>query len=170
MSITKDQAVNKYTSLLTRPAEEYVNDENIEMKWAAKAFKMAEVHYGLITTMRPSMLKLTKFDDDIYKEFRQDFPKVDITSLKDEEFKTPEAKAKWRPFMNHFEGQVADYNQGCLLRISHLGEYNEDNTMLSTRIQYLAVEIARNREGLNDQLYEQEMKKKKEEKEKAETN
>jgi len=47
MSITKDQAVGKYTGLLNRPAEEYVNDATIEMKWAEKAFKMAEVHYGL---------------------------------------------------------------------------------------------------------------------------
>jgi len=112
--------------------------------------------------MRPSLLKLTKFDDIIYKEFRQDFPNLNIKNLNEDDIKTEAAKAKWRPFMNHFDGQVKDFNQGCLLRINYLGEYDQENTMLSQRIQYLAIEIARNREGLNDELYEKVNKEKEE--------
>lgn len=158
MAVPKDKTAKGVANLLSRPAEEYVNDSEIEMRWAEKAFKMADVHYKLITSMRPSLLKLTKFDDEIYREFRRDFPKLNVDVLDQEEFKSEPAKARWRPYMNHFDGTVPDFNQGCLLRLDYRGAYDESNTMLSTRIQYLAIEIARNREGFNDKLYEQKLK------------
>merc|ERR1712004_532461 len=148
------------------------NDASIEVKWAEKAFKQAEVHFNLMTSLRPSMLKLTKHDDEIYKEFRRDFPDFDVVKINEEKLKTQEAKAKWRPFCNHFDGQIADFNQGCLLlkfnqfqifcsRIDSMGEYNEDNTTLALRIQFLAIEIARNRELVNDKLFDQIQEQKK---------
>ena len=115
MCPTTEHVAGKVSNLLQRPAEEYVNDSEIEMKWATKAFHMAETHYKLITSIRPSLLKLTKHDDEIYKEFRRDFPDLDLKKLPEDDMKTAEGKAKWRPFMNHFQGQVADYNQGCLI-------------------------------------------------------
>ena len=133
----------------------------LSLEWAEKAFKQAEVHYNLMTSLRPSMLKLTKHDDEIYKEFRRDFPDFDIEKINEEKLKTQEAKAKWRPFCNHFDGQIADFNQGCLLRIDAMGEYNESNTTLALRIQFLAIEIARNRELVNDKLYDQIQEQKK---------
>ena len=42
-----------------------------------------------------------------------------------------------------------------------MGEYNEDNTTLALRIQFLAIEIARNRELVNDKLYDQIQEQKK---------
>ena len=161
MCPTTEHVAGKVSNLLQRPAEEYVNDSEIEMKWATKAFHMAETHYKLITSIRPSLLKLTKHDDEIYKEFRRDFPDLDLKKLPEDDMKTPEGKAKWRPFMNHFQGQVADYNQGCLIRIDYMGEYDQENSMLGTRIQYLAIEIARNRELLNDELYDKIVSEKK---------
>jgi len=48
-----------------------------------------------------------------------------------------------------YEGKIEDYNFGTLLRIDCSKGYDEENTILVTRIQFYAVEIARNRRGLN---------------------
>jgi hypothetical protein len=37
-------------------------------------------------------------------------------------------------------------------------EYTDENTILVTRIQFLAIEIARNRQGLNDSIYNENSK------------
>merc|ERR1711879_611977 len=129
----REQVVDKYKNILTRPAQEYVNDASIEMQWAEKAFKEAEVHYKL---------------------FRRDFPDFNVEKIDEDKMKTTDAKAKWRPFCNHFQGQVDDYNRGSLVRIDGMGPFDEVNSTLTTRIQFLAIEIARNREGVNDKMYE----------------
>ncbi|NXS23012.1 PBDC1 protein, partial [Mystacornis crossleyi] len=60
---------------------------------------------------------------------------------------------KWRPFCLRFEGVVEDFNYGTLLRLDSRREYTEENTIFATRIQFFAIEIARNREGWNDEVY-----------------
>lgn len=47
---------------------------------------------------------------------------------------------------------ILDYSYGTLLRSDSAKDYSEDNTILVTRIQFYAIEIARNREGINDIL------------------
>ncbi|NXR65589.1 PBDC1 protein, partial [Rhadina sibilatrix] len=60
---------------------------------------------------------------------------------------------KWRPFCLRFEGLVEDFNFGTLLRLDSRRDYSEENTILAPRIQFLAIEIARNREGCNQQVH-----------------
>ncbi|NXB39713.1 PBDC1 protein, partial [Eulacestoma nigropectus] len=60
---------------------------------------------------------------------------------------------KWRPFCLRFEGVVEDFNYGTLLRLDSRREYTEENTIFATRIQFFAIEIARNREGCNDEVF-----------------
>ncbi|NWX32950.1 PBDC1 protein, partial [Notiomystis cincta] len=60
---------------------------------------------------------------------------------------------KWRPFCLRFEGVVEDFNYGTLLRLDSRREYTEENTIFATRIQFFAIEIARNREGWNDEVF-----------------
>jgi len=64
--------------------------------------------------------------------------------------KSPAAKELWRPFIEGYEKKVQDFNFGTLLRIKADGEYDPENTTFATRLQFFAIEIARNREGLND--------------------
>lgn len=47
---------------------------------------------------------------------------------------------------------LEDYSFGTLLRSDAENDYSEENTMLVTRIQFLCIEIARNKEGINDIL------------------
>lgn len=89
---------------------------------------------------------------------------------------------RWRPFCNKFEGTVEDFNYGTLLRLDCEKDYTEENTIFgeititvlnitmlyfvalklnhfsiictaATRIQFFAIEIARNREGYNTAVY-----------------
>ncbi|KAM4747312.1 protein PBDC1 [Rhinophrynus dorsalis] len=139
---------------LSLPAEAYGNDPNVEMIWAMKAYQHAEVYFNLISSVDPHILKLTRTDDIIYKTFREEFPNLKIDQLDPEELKSPAAKEKWRPFCMQFEKQVEDFNYGTLLRLDSSKDYTEENTIFATRIQFYAIEIARNREGCNDVVFQ----------------
>ncbi|KAM9312005.1 protein PBDC1 [Gastrophryne carolinensis] len=138
---------------LSLPAESYGNDPNIEMVWAMKAYQHAEVYFNLISSVEPKHLKLTKTDDLIYTTFRADFPDLDIGVINPEDLKSPAAKETWRPFCMKFENEVEDFNYGTLLRLDCSKGYSEENTIFVTRIQFYAIEIARNREGYNDSVF-----------------
>ncbi|XP_023563656.1 protein PBDC1-like [Octodon degus] len=138
---------------LSLPAESYGNDPDIEMAWAMRAMQHAEVYYKLISSVDPQFLKLTKVDDQIYSEFREHFEKLKVDVLDPEELKSESAKEKWRPFCLKFDGIVEDYNYGTLLRLDCSQGYTEENTIFAPRIQFFAIEIARNREGCNKAVY-----------------
>lgn len=103
----------------------------------------------LICTLDPRTIQLTPFDDIIYTNFRQDFPNLDIAVLSDDDLKHPSEKIKWRSFIEKFN-KIEDYSFGTLLRADASQDISENNTLLVVRIQFLAIEIARNREGFND--------------------
>lgn len=86
----------------------------------------------------------------IYKAFREEFPDLDLRVIDENELKSSASKAKWRPFCERFKECVEDYSYGTLLRADAGRGYEEDNSMLVTRIQFYAIELARNFEGVND--------------------
>jgi len=144
-------------SYLIRPAEEYVNDPNVEAMWAVKAAEDAEIHYNLLCSANPKLLKLCKYDDWIYSQFRTQFPKFQIDIVDVDSLKSSIAKEKWRKFCEEFK-KVEDFSFGTLLRLNAHGEYSEENTILVARVQFLAIEVARNREGVNDVIYSKYIK------------
>uniref|UniRef100_A0A8C1QQ94 Polysaccharide biosynthesis domain containing 1 n=2 Tax=Cyprinus carpio TaxID=7962 RepID=A0A8C1QQ94_CYPCA len=154
---------------LSLPAEAYGNDARLEVMWAMKAYNHAEVYYNLISSVDPKFLKLTKSDEQIYTKFREEFPDLSIQVLDPELLKSADAKEKWRPFCNQFEGVVEDFNYGTLLRLDCQKDYTEENTVFATRIQFYAIEIARNREGYNDFVHNANSKTKPQKKDKSES-
>ncbi|XP_033633634.1 protein PBDC1-like [Asterias rubens] len=143
---------------LTTPADKYTNDQNLELGWAVKAYHHAETYFNLASSVDNRMLKLTAQDDEIYKRFRECFPDLKIDVIDPEDLKSAPAKLKWRPFCNEFEGLVEDFNYGTLLRLDCTEGYSEKNSIFATRIQFFAIEIARNREGLNMGLFKKQDK------------
>lgn len=138
---------------LSLPADAYGNDSRVEAMWAMKAFNHAEIYFNLISSVDPKFLKLTKQDDQIYSSFRETFKDLDVKLLKTDDLKSDKAKEVWRPFCNQFENIVEDFNYGTLLRLDCTKDYTEENTIFATRVQFFAVEIARNREGHNDAVF-----------------
>jgi len=137
-------------SALGRPSEEFGNDERVEAMWAIKAMEHAEVYFNLLCSVDPKVLKLSKNDDEIHAEFRKQFPDLSVAKMDEQrDLKCPEMKEKWRNFCNGFK-HVEDFSLGCLVRLDAEGEYSEENSSLVSKIQFYAVEVARNREGLND--------------------
>ncbi|KAG0303181.1 hypothetical protein BGZ98_006917 [Dissophora globulifera] len=133
-------------------ADELEQLQEIEKQWAVKAMHHAETYFSLLEAMDGSKLKLTKIDDEIYADFHATFGsdfKIDVVD-EAKDFKSPEMKEKWRTFISRYEGgKVIDYNFGSLLRIDASKDYSEENTMFVTRMQFLTIEIARNKAGLN---------------------
>ncbi|XP_033757303.1 protein PBDC1-like [Pecten maximus] len=159
--------VNQVTAAgnaLSADASKYVNDANLEMQWAMKAYHHAETYFNLLCSVDTSLLKLTKKDDEIYEHFRKTFPDMAVDILQENELKTNDAKSIWRPFVQSYEGEIEDYNFGTLVRKDSSGDISDDNTILVLRIQFLAIEIARNREGLNTAVREKAKKQKEESK------
>ncbi|XP_028319409.1 protein PBDC1 [Gouania willdenowi] len=138
---------------LSLPAEAYGNDPRLEAMWAMKAYNHAEVYFNLISSVEPSFLRLTKMDDHIYSSFREMFSELDVKLLKEEDLKSEPAKERWRPFCEQFQGLVEDFNFGTLLRLNAEKDYSEENSIFATRVQFFAVEIARNREGHNNAVF-----------------
>uniref|UniRef100_A0A914VHD9 Polysaccharide biosynthesis domain-containing protein n=1 Tax=Plectus sambesii TaxID=2011161 RepID=A0A914VHD9_9BILA len=134
---------------LSRPAEEYVNDPETELAWAMKAYEHARVHMNLLSAVDPNALRLSRHDNEIYEKFRADFPDFPLRFIPEEALKSPENKEKWRNFIEAQKDKCDDFNFGTLLRLDAKGSYDSDNTILVTKMQFLAVEIARNREGIN---------------------
>ncbi|XP_070408254.1 protein PBDC1 isoform X2 [Nothobranchius furzeri] len=122
---------------------------------AAHALSLPAEAYGndLISSVDPKFLKLTKLDDNIYSSFRETFKELDVKQLKEDDLKSEQAKERWRLFCNQFEGLVEDFNYGTLLRLDCEKDYSEENTIFATRVQFFAIEIARNREGYNDTVH-----------------
>ncbi|XP_067879092.1 protein PBDC1 [Heterodontus francisci] len=145
---------------LSLPADDYGNDQNLEMMWAMKAYEHAEIYFNLICSVDPRFLKLTREDDQIYEKFRKQFRDMKVDILDPNELKSETAKLEWRPFCLQFETLVEDFNYGTLLRLDCSKDYVEENTIFATRIQFFAIEIARNREGHNTALYETSAKAK----------
>ena len=95
-------------------------------------------------------------DDEIYANFRARFPAASfpLSPLSDAVLKSASAKVAWRSFCNDYEKNpsIRDFNMGTLLRLDAALGYDPDNTTVVPRIQFFALEIARNREGHNDAI------------------
>ncbi|KAF3762069.1 hypothetical protein M406DRAFT_53381 [Cryphonectria parasitica EP155] len=131
------------------------NFEEIEKQFAVKAVQHLETYWAILEKVKASTLRLTKIDNDIYEHLLKDFPEFDPAEpLNEDKMKSPEGKKRWRDFMMAYENKVDDYSFGTILRKDPKEEYTEHGTIFVPRMQFYAVEIARNRKGLNDWIYE----------------
>jgi hypothetical protein len=136
-----------------------------------------ETYWAILEKVRGSALRLTKMDDDIYQHLKTDFPEFDPAAIIDEdEMKSKTGKERWRKFLMVYEKKIDDYNFGTMLRANAKSEYDQEGTIFGQikklpsrnvtsanqctvpRMQFYAIEIARNRSGLNDWIYENHQK------------
>ena len=137
-------------------AENADNLEEIEMQFVVKAVQQAETYWSLLEKIPGSKLKLTKHDDDIFNQLLEDFLNLKnqaMLLIREEDMKS--TSPRWRAFCEKFN-EIEDYNFGTLLRLKANEEYSQDGTMFAVRIQFYAIEIARNRYGLNDWISKKE--------------
>ncbi|KAL1844001.1 hypothetical protein VTJ49DRAFT_6405 [Mycothermus thermophilus] len=137
------------------------NLEDIEKQFAVKVVQHMQTYWSILERVKGSSLRLTKYDDDIYEHLKRDFPEFDPAETIDEDkMKSKEGKERWRNFMMVYEKKIDDYNFGTMLRSNPKWEYGQEETIFVPRMQFYAIEIARNRLGLNDWIYEQAQKEK----------
>ncbi|KAJ7201106.1 DUF757-domain-containing protein [Mycena pura] len=131
----------------------------IEKQFAVKAVEQAQTYWNLLEKVAPRELRLTKLDDEIFDDTLKTFPELAennharLVKLDEEWMKSPEGKERWRLFIESYKKKVKDYNFGSLIRTDARLEYGESNTIFVTRIQFYAIEISRNRLGLNDKAH-----------------
>jgi len=132
----------------------------IEKQFAVKAVEQAQTYWNLLEKVPPKGLKLTKHDDEIFDHTMKAFPELaepphdKLAKLDEEWMKSADGKKRWREFIQQYENKIQDYNFGSLIRTDAQQEYGESNTIFVTRIQFYAIEISRNRLGVNDRAHE----------------
>lgn len=140
-------------------AQNAPNLPEIEKQFAVKCIEQAETYWNLLGAIEPKSMKLTKYDDTLMEEFKEHFPDLyenkdnRLQKLDENEIKSPASKEIWRKYIAKFEKLVVDYNFGTLIRSNSIEDYTESNTIFITRIQFYAIEICRNRLGLNDKAH-----------------
>jgi len=146
-SLTPDQLMNATPDQLG-------NDPSMEIQWAMKAGKHAETYMKMLNLYQQNLpkLKLTPIDNEIYKHFRDEFPTLDVSTL-NVNFQRQETK-KWQLFVQHYSKNenVNEFAFGTLLRLKASDDYNPDNVIVVTRIIFIAIELARNREKYNEKI------------------
>uniref|UniRef100_A0A1I7UST3 Polysacc_synt_4 domain-containing protein n=1 Tax=Caenorhabditis tropicalis TaxID=1561998 RepID=A0A1I7UST3_9PELO len=110
----------------------------------------SEVHMNLIMRCDTRILRLNKNQDIILAAFRKSFPDLDVEEVTTSLLKDNGAKEIWREFCEQFKETVDDYSMGTLMRCHAAQSYSPENTVVVPRIIYLAVEMARNLEGVNE--------------------
>ncbi|KAI5803744.1 polysaccharide biosynthesis-domain-containing protein [Geopyxis carbonaria] len=161
------KAVSKQSK--TFNAEEADNLEDIEKQFAVKAVMHAQIYWSILERTPGSTQRLTKHDSEILTHLHLVFPDFDASAPIDEDaMKSKAGKEKWRKFMMAYEKTVEDYNFGTLLRKGARDEYEQESTIFVPRMQFYAVEIARNAKGLNDWVYEEAEKERQKKREAAE--
>ncbi|KAF2658477.1 DUF757-domain-containing protein [Lophiostoma macrostomum CBS 122681] len=136
-------------------AENADNFEDIEKQFAVKVVQHMETYWKILEMMPGSKLRLTKMDDAIYENFKKEFPELDVKEkIIEDEMKSKKGKERWRKFIEEYKEKIEDYNFGTMLRASPKSEYDQEDTIFAVRMQFYAIEIARNKEGLNDWIYE----------------
>ncbi|KAF8893086.1 polysaccharide biosynthesis-domain-containing protein [Infundibulicybe gibba] len=141
-------------------AQNAQNLMEIEKQFAVKAVEQAQTYWNLLEKVQPRELRLTKLDDEIYDDTMKSFPEFaeaphdKLVKLDEDWMKSADGKERWRTFIQSYEKKVKDYNFGSLIRTDARQEYGETNTIFVTRIQFYAIEISRNRLGLNDGAHE----------------
>ena len=135
---------------LAKPSEEFGNDERVEALWAMKAYEHAEVYFNILCSVDPSQIpRLSPCDDEIYAAFRKEFSDMKVELLDEmRDLKSDTMKKRWRAFCEEMK-HVEDYSFATLIRLNSKGEYEEANSVIVTKIQFYAIELARNREGHN---------------------
>ncbi|KAL3421355.1 PBDC1-like protein [Phlyctema vagabunda] len=139
--------------------DEADNLEDIEKQFAVKAVQHMSTYWAILEKVRGSQLRLTKIDDEILEHLKADFPEFDpAATINEDEMKNKAGKERWRKFMMAYEKKVDDYNFGTIVRTNPKFDYGNEETIFVPRMQFYAIEIARNRLGLNDWIYEQNQK------------
>ncbi|PYH92899.1 DUF757 domain protein [Aspergillus ellipticus CBS 707.79] len=139
--------------------EQAENLEDMEKQFAVKAVEHLMTYWSILEKVPGSKLRLTKMDDEILESFQKEFPDFDpAATINEDQMKSKAGKEKWRNWMNQYEKTINDFNFGTMLRSSANVEYDKDTTIFAMRMQFYAVEIARNRAGLNDWVYENAQK------------
>jgi len=56
----------------------------------------------------------------------------------------------FRAFCNRYDKRLNDFNFGTMIRLRSAEAFGEHNSFFGVRVQFVAIELARNREGHNE--------------------
>lgn len=133
---------------------EVENSGEIELHGILYAIRRMGEHWEQLTSAaNADAMVLTgsrEEDTQLYSTFRSRFPAMQLGLITEDTLKDTRLHETWRDFLTSQAEQLSEHNMISLLRKNASLGYNDENTMLVPRAQFLCIEIARNREGVND--------------------
>jgi len=123
-----------------------------DVSWVERAIQQAEVHMKLLTSVGPSKMKFSPLDDELYRSFRKQFPDFDVMNIQEDALRNKDDIKRWKNWRNQYKDTLKDCKACSLVRIDPTQDYSGSNKMFCFRAQFLAIEIARNREGYNQKI------------------
>eukprot|EP01048_Picozoa_sp_COSAG05_P018740 COSAG05_NODE_2797_length_2628_cov_1.392645_1_plen_338_part_00 len=133
---------------------EVENSGEIEMHGIMYAIRRMGEHWDLLTSVHTAsdlVLSSSREEDtQLYSAFRARFPAMQLDLITEDTLKDTRLHETWRDFLMSQAEQLNEHNMISLLRKDASLGYNDENTMLVPRAQFLCIEIARNRESVND--------------------
>ena len=90
------------------------NLPEIEKQMAVKCVEQAQTLWSLYEKVKPSTLRLTKLDDEIYQDMEETFEELrqtdqdksgGVAKIDEERMKSDEGKKKWRDFIAKYENK-----------------------------------------------------------------
>jgi hypothetical protein len=135
---------------------EIANDGSMEFAGIMNSIAYMEAHWKkLIAAVDPCTMGISgseSADEILYTRFRAQFPMLDVNMVNNETLKNSYAKEQWRKFMEASEGLVLDFNMITLVRVNAEFGYEQWNTIMVPRMQFYCIEVARNKEGVNEKV------------------
>jgi len=81
------------------------------MSFAVKCVEFSDAHWKLCGAIRPSTLRLTKYDAELLSSFKEDFPdlatKERLSQLNEQkDLKSPDAREAWRKWIAKWDKKI----------------------------------------------------------------
>ncbi|KAL7753717.1 polysaccharide biosynthesis domain containing protein 1 [Sorochytrium milnesiophthora] len=165
------------------------------LEWAAAAIKHAETYSAIVRMATEKArspqsaspkkkqqqqqqqqkssvpaLSLTREDESLYKDLQEQFPDMETRVLDRQWLQQDDIKTQWSVFTQAYKDRIPQHAMPTLVRIDADKGYSEDNTIVVSRTQFYAIEIARNRRGQNAAYAEELIREHKEEQAKKKAN
>ncbi|GFV86380.1 protein PBDC1 [Trichonephila clavipes] len=118
--------------------------------WAEKIIDHTKIYDNLITSVPLKDLKLTPQNDVIYDRFMEDFPDFNLDNISKNDYSSDTCMQKWKDFIRRNIELIEEPAAATLIRVDCSKGYTPKNLVMVRRLEFLALEIARNKLGLND--------------------
>ena len=135
------------------------NADGVEDRWLKEEAPRADAYLAHLVHVGSQAMRVTGLDQDQHLDrdvhilFRKFFPSLDVRVLQPHNPMNGSDDVNfWIPLLTRVMKKLVDSKMLTMLRIDCTRGYTSDNIWLVPKVKFYAIEVARCREGLNDEF------------------